>query len=415
MNKPFTTLAAVVALGAAASMFAGSADAQRSGKQSKQSGGGTLSREESAAIAPVVQAVQAEDWATASAGLPAAQAAAQSPYARYVIGQLQLAVGRGTQSTQLQSQGVDAMVASGAAPDETIGALLGVQADFAIQAQNWAAAEVPLTRLLESDPNNVQRITLLAQIKLRLNKGDEARALFQRALEVSTASGQAAPEELYRRMLAMAYETRQPQESMAASRQLLNAYPSATNWRDALLIYRQLSTADDPQLTLDTRRLMRAAGALESEADYVEYADQLNRAGLPGEVKAVLDEGLSRGKLRAGGAHSELLSRANGTVAEDRAALAGQRAAALASAQARPAIGLADAFAGYGQYAEAAALYRAALGKSGADADLINTRLGAALAHAGQRSEAESAFRAVSGSRADLAAFWLIWLERRPG
>ena len=129
----------------------------------------------------------------------------------------------------------------------------------------------------------------------------------------------------------------------------------------------------------------------------------------------MLDEGVSRGKLRAGGAHTDLLARANGAVAEDRAGLAGQRAAALAAAQARPAIGLADAFASYGQYAEAVELYRAALGKGGADADLINTRLGIAHAHAGQRAEAEAAFRAVTGTRADLAAFWLLWLERRPG
>ncbi len=417
MNKPMTTLAAVIALGASAAMFAGSADAQRSeraGKQAKQTSAGTLSPEESAAISPVVQAVQAEDWATAGAGLPAAQAAAQSPYARYVIGQLQFAVGRGTQNTQLQSQGVDSMMASGGAPAEALPSLLGLQAEFAIQAQNWAAAEAPLTRLLESDPNNVQRMTTLGQVKLRLNKASEAQALFQRALEASTAAGQTPPEDLYRRILATAYEARQPQQALEISRQLVQAYPTEANWRDALLIYRQLGNPD-VQLDLDARRLMRVAGALESEADYVEYADQLNRAGLPGEVKAVLDEGVARGKLRAGGAHADLLARANSAVAEDRAGLAGQRAAALAASEVRSALALADAYAGYGQYDDAIALYRAALGKSGADANLINMRLGAALSASGQRAEAEAAFRAITGPRANLAGFWLIWLERRPG
>src|SRR5690606_28546991 len=264
---------------------------------------------------------------------------------------LMLAVGRGAQDNQLQAQAVDQKVASGGAPQEQMGALLSAQADIAIQAQNWPTADSALARLLESDPNNIQRITTLAQVKLRLNKGDEAQALFQRALEVSTAGGQAAPEDLYRRLLATAYEARQPRQSIELSRQLVRAYPSATNWRDALLIYRQLANVDGP-LDIDSRRLMHVAGALESEADYVEFADQLSRAGLPGEVKAVLDDGVARGKLRAGGPHSDLLARANGAVAEDRAGLAGQRAAALAAADVRPALGLADAFAGYGQYAE---------------------------------------------------------------
>jgi hypothetical protein len=31
----------------------------------------------------------------------------------------------------------------------------------------------------------------------------------------------------------------------------------------------------------------------------------------------------------------------------------------------------------------------------------------------GNRAEAEAAFRAVSGSRADLAGYWLSWLNQR--
>ena len=44
----------------------------------------------------------------------------------------------------------------------------------------------------------------------------------------------------------------------------------------------------------------------------------------------------------------------------------------------------------------------------------MNVRLGAALALAGRRPEAEAALRAVTGPRADLAGFWLAWLARRP-
>ena len=77
--------------------------------------------------------------------------------------------------------------------------------------------------------------------------------------------------------------------------------------------------------------------------------------------------------------------------------------AALAGSDGAAALRLGDAYYGYGEYGPAAELYRAALQKGGQDANLVNTRLGAALALAGQRAEAEAAFRAVTGARAELA------------
>src|SRR4030095_15728028 len=99
----------------------------------------------------------------------------------------------------------------------------------------------------------------------------------------------------------------------------------------------------------------------------------------------------------------------------ERTALGRRRTEALAAATGAPARAAADALFGRGDYAEAAELYQAALQKGGEDANLVNTRLGAALALAGRRAEAEAAFRAVTGPRADLAGFWLAWLARRPG
>ena len=61
-------------------------------------------------------------------------------------------------------------------------------------------------------------------------------------------------------------------------------------------------------------------------------------------------------------------------IAEDRASLAGAAHAGAGRRQ-RPRARTqpADAYFGYGQYAEAAELYRAALQKGGEDANLVNT------------------------------------------
>jgi hypothetical protein len=55
-----------------------------------------------------------------------------------------------------------------------------------------------------------------------------------------------------------------------------------------------------------------------------------------------------------------------------------------------------------------------AAGKSGEDRNLLNLRVGASLAMAGQRAEAETVLRSVAGEPADLAKLWLAWLARRP-
>ena len=73
----------------------------------------------------------------------------------------------------------------------------------------------------------------------------------------------------------------------------------------------------------------------------------------------------------------------------------------------------ADAFMSYGDYAKAATLYRAALGKTGVDADLANLRLGIALARSGDAAGATSALNAVKGTRAGIAQMWLLYLQRQ--
>ena len=139
-----------------------------------------------------------------------------------------------------------------------------------------------------------------------------------------------------------------------------------------------------------------------------------NDGAVFGEVKAVLEEGLGRNlitsqrRLCPRAAHASQPADRRGP----RIAGGGAPRAPWPATTARALLRLADAYYGYGEYAEAAELYRAALQK-GADANIVNTRLGAALAMAGQRAEAEAAFRAVTGPRAELANFWLLWLSSR--
>ena len=388
-----------------------------------------LSRDERAALTALQAAAAGMDRGAQDAALAAARASARGAAARYALAHYQIHIGRARGDAAMHAQAVDAMVDSGLATPAELPALLAHQAARAYGAGDTGRTDRLLARIVELQPNNPVALADYGHFKSRINSRHTAAAdraaavsLFQRALAASETAGRPAPQAWYQRALAIAYDTtRTPLSSPAIAAQtivfaraLVAAYPSPVNWRDAMLAYRDLNAAD-PTLDLDVRRLLRASQALTGERDYLDQAEAMNRAGLVGEAKAVLDEGLSRNMLEAAKpVVAQLVAATNRRLAADRAGLPRLRASAQAAATGAAARSAADAHFGYGQYAEAAELYRLALLKGGEDANLVNVRLGAALALAGRRPEAESALGAVAGPRADLAGFWLLWLARRP-
>jgi tetratricopeptide (TPR) repeat protein len=274
-------------------------------------------------------------------------------------------------------------------------------------------AAIAYQKIAELEPNSTDAILMLAEARARENKPAEAVAMIERAIAAAKTAGQPVPENWYRRALKFAYEGKLPAQTMKISRDLVAAYPNAANWGDALTIYRQQANLDKAAET-DLLRLVRAAKAMRHDSEYLTLASHLNDAGLPGESKAVVEEGVRADSKRAAkGYFRAILGTTSGRVTADRASLPGLETKAMAAANGKLALNTADAFYGYGDYAKAATLYRAALQKGGVDNNVANTRLGAALALAGQRAEAEAALKAVTGPRADIAAFWMLWLAQR--
>lgn len=372
-----------------------------------------LNRAERRAFDPVVRAVGAQDWATAQTALAAAEPQAQSNDAKYLVGQIRLQIGIGTSDRALQSRGIDEMLASGGARPNEMQALLENQLDFATAAGDTAKAARARAQLDVLNPNNPDRFLRQARIRAGANDAPGAIALYQQAIQQTQAAGRPIPPEWRGQIAQLAYDARLPQAN-AYMRELVTAAPTSANWRSALAALGALGNADDA-LKLDIYRLVRAAGAMQLEHDYIQLGEAANAARNIGETHAVYQEGLSRNLITTNAEVArQRVQVAGSRLAEDRASLASERSAAIAGSDGRAVLRLADAYFGYGEYGPAAELYRAALGKSGVDAATVNTRLGAALALSGDRAGAETAFRAVSGgTRGDLAQYWLLWLSQR--
>lgn len=372
----------------------------------------TLTEEEREALLALKTALDAKNYSAATGALATAQAAARSGYGRYLASGLQLRLGVETDNYGLQTTAIDSMVSSGAAPASELPQLYKNQGALAMSAGKYEKAEEVFARWTQAAPNDPQAFLALAGAKTLRDKVPEAVALIDRAIEIQKAGGQPVPESWYKRALKHAFDGRMVAESLKFSHSLASAYPTPDNWRDVLLVRRDLGQLD-PAATLDLLRLLRGTGALAGERDYYALAEALIGAGLGAEAKAVLDEGVAAKMVDAGeGRTKELLASAKRATASA-AALKTLEAKATASASGAEAMAAADAYFGHGDHAKAAALYRAALQKGSVDANLAQTRLGIALGLAGQVAEAQAAFQAVAGPRAPLASLWLLWLAQR--
>ncbi|MDT9597637.1 tetratricopeptide repeat protein [Sphingosinicella rhizophila] len=371
-----------------------------------------FSKEERNALAPLQAAVNAKDWAAFTAALPAAQSATTSANAKFAIARWQLDMGIATNNVQVQSQAIDGLIASGAVQATGLPALYQNQGALAVQAGNNQKAEAAYAKLIELQPTNTDGMIELAKVKTNLKKPQEAIALIDRAIEAQRGAGQTVPESWYKYALKQAFDNKLAPQSLKLSRDLVAAYPSTENWRDSLLIYREVSSLDK-DTNLDLLRLMRASKALSGERDWFSLAETLQMGGLPGEAKAVLDEGAALKMIDLNkSVFKDLHAKATRGIAEDRPTLAGLKTKAMAAPTGALALSTANAYFAYGDYAEAVALYKAAIGKGSIDTNLANSRLGMALALAGNKAEAETAFKAVTGPRATLASYWMAWLAR---
>jgi tetratricopeptide (TPR) repeat protein len=397
-----------LALGAASIVVSVPADAKKKPPYT----GPSFTLEERTSLSALEAALAARNYPAATAALATAQAAARGSDARYLLAGLQLRLGRETGNTALQASAVEALLSSGRVPAAEQAPLHYTQGVFAAFAGKRERAETSLSRALELSPNPDTAIAL-ARVKLDLRKNNDAVALIDRAIELQAATGRKAPEAWYRRGLALATMNNLGPQAIKFSRALVSAYPTSENWRDAVLIYRDYAKPD-PATNLDAARLQRLSRALAGERDYLEAAQAFEGANLPGEAQSVFQEGVNGRMIDpAKATFKEAIAASQKRATAAKGKLATLRTTALAAPMGATALEAGDQFLSFGDYAAAAELYQAALVKGGIDPNVGKTRLGIALALAGRRAEADAAFNAVGGARADLASLWRVWLSQR--
>ncbi len=311
--------------------------------------------------------------------LAEARRIANSRDARHALALYELEIGGRRGDEAMRAKALDALIASQLTGRDRLPGHLAARGQIAYRAGDFDTAGRLWARLAELTPSDPDVFANLAQVRLAQEDAPGAMDLLTRAIAAREVSGQSASEGWYRQRLSIAQQGNLVVPGIDAARALVSTYPTPENWRVALLVYRQLATPEET-LEIDLLRLMRHVGALAQAAEYQRMAQLLRQSGEPLEARSVLDEGVERRLLDVSASPTREI------VAEvDRAVAKAPTGLAIRPEQPN---------------------------KAG-----VQVRLGMSRLFAGQRTEAEVAFRSAAGDPAargyaDLAFFWLTFLEQ---
>lgn len=370
-----------------------------------------LSKPFRAAIGAAQVALKAGNAADGEAKLAAAEPLAQGADEKFYVGAMRFELGKLKSDNAVLRKAINEMIASDSKLMTNRGELLFNSGRLAYQANDFADATARFTAAEAAGFKNVDLHLQLAEAHFKANQIPAGLVQVDSAIALQKASGQKPPEAWYRRAVAVAYKANMAQDVAKWSRAQVLAYPTAENWRTALVTYRDSAKLEGQQ-QLDLFRLMRLTKSLAGERDFYEYASLATDRALPGEAKAMVEEGFASGAVpRTSRAVNEILTLASGKISADRASLVSSEKQASAAANGRIAKGTADGLLAYGEDAKAITMYQLALQKGGVDADEVNLRLGIAYARSGQKDMARQSFAKVTGPRAETARFWSLWLD----
>lgn len=361
------------------------------------------------AIVDLQDAVNKKDWASVPAKVAAAQAVASTREDRYLIASLQLRAAAGANDTAAFASALETVGQTGLVDTATMASMYNSLGGTYLKNKQFPQAAAAYQRSAALNPSNADTLTFLGEAQLGAGQKAEAAASFQRAIDAERAAGRKPDEDLVKEAVATSYEAKSP-AAVDLARQWVAAYPSPNSWSNAIAIYSNLNQTD-AEAKIDLFRLMQATGALNSATLYEQYAAVAADMNNTNEARAVLDAGLAAKVLSPSDAQYREI--AAGVKAKPMATAADLQVATKSAVNGTALLRIGDRYYGMGDYTKAVELYRMAMGKPGVDPAVANLHIGMALARAGDKAGATTALNAVTGPRAEIAKYWLLYVSQK--
>ena len=196
--------------------------------------------------------------------------------------------------------------------------------------------------------------------------------------------------------------------------QLVMYYPKLDYWQN-LIHNAQTKAGFSDRLNLDIQRFELMLGLITKPTDFMEMTELALQVPLPGEAKAVIDQGYAKGILGTGpeaAREKRLQDLVGKTYADDLKALPAQEKDADGDHDGNRLLGVGEEYVSYGQYDHGIELMLTAMKRDQLrhpeDAKL---ELGLAYLKAGNKPLAIKTLRTVGGNEgaADIAKLWVLY------
>lgn len=373
----------------------------------QQAGGIKPSKHALKALIDLQNAVKAKDTANIPAKVAAAQAAAQTKEDRYLIAQFQLKTAVDTNDNAAAAAAVDAIAATGVDDQAKTAKLYKGIGELFYQAKQYDKAAAAFSRSAVINPQDYDTLDLIGESYVGAGQKEQAALAFQHSIQVRSAAGQKAQELVYKKAVQLAYDAHAPNATEIAL-EWTAAYPSASSWSNAVAIYRNLNHPDT-EGTVDLYRLMALTGSLTGP-QWAQYSRAAADQGNYNEAQAAYDAGVAAKLINPTSPdYSDLTT---GLKSKPKATAADLAAATKAAVSGMALLRIGDRYYAMGDYAKAVELYKMATGKPGVDPAVADLHVGMALTRSGDKAGATAAFNAVTGPRADIAKFWLLYVQK---
>lgn len=389
--------------------------AQGSDKKAAKPAGDTVRPEIGKPLQAAQELMKAKKFKEALGRIKEADAVAdKTPYEAFVTEQMRLSAALQGGDLATAEKAFDAIAGSDRMPAEQKLQIMRAISVTHYQAKDYKRAVDWANRYLKAGGTDPAMRDVIKQAQFLA--GDMAAAGKEIRAQIAAAEKAGkAPEKVDLELLANVGLKQNDQATyIEALEKLVRHYPTPAYWQDLIVRTQKQPGFARDRLALDVFRLMRAVGVMDQADDYMEAAQLALQATLPGEAKAIVEEGYAKGILGAGpeaDRHKRLRDLAVKQAAEDRGTLDATAKEVGAAPTGGPAIRVGEAYASHGDYARAVPLIEQGLKKGGLkQPEDTRLRLATILLAAGRTAEAKSALAAVKGTdgTAALARLWLL-------
>jgi len=337
---------------------------------------------------------------------------------RFIIQEMRASIAQQSGDTATASKVFADLLASGKVPPSEQIKLLQAEVGIAYQQKNYANAIAWLQRYFKAGGGGAEMHSLLISAYYQNNDFANAGKL-QAQMIASEIKARQVPPEVQLQLLARCQQNLKDMAGFESTMvQLVTYYPKPDYW--ANLVHNvQVSSGFSDRLTLDLDRLQMALGNITKADDYMEMAELALQGPLPGEAKAILDQGYAAGLLGTGpeaSRQNRLRALVNKTYASELTDMPKREADAEGNHDGNPLVGLGEEYVSYGNYAKGISLMEQGIAK-GELRHPEDTKLHLALAYykSGDKAKAIQIFKTVGGKdgTAGLARLWILFINSK--